>query len=218
MKRFIVMAVMVFSASALAGVNRVSENLERSLVSSAIELNAMKQDSDEIVKAYFATSASTLVGAAASEDPVTVGSKLSKTKFIAGITVAQQLQNLFTNQVVSANDYLSSVHNLINGSAAAPSALSQDVEVIGNKLVLLGTKSLSIQKSCQNILAAYNSSELAAALVPVSLNTIVFGAGMTKQLFVDGMNLCQQLMNFYGNSSVTQGDWISVVSKLVQSP
>lgn len=213
MKKIIAILLLVLCSSVQAGTNNVSLNLQRSMVSLATDLQNIKSDVDEIVKAYFSTTASSLVGAAGANDSVTVAAKLTKTKFINGITMAQQLQNLFTNSAVSQNDYAVTAHNLINGSDGAQAVLSQDVEVIGNKLVLLGTKSISMLKSCKTILSAYNSSELAAALVPVGLSTVVYGADATKQLFVDGMNLCQQITNFYGNVAVTQGDWLSIVSK-----
>ena len=215
MKKLLYFLVFMLSPSAFSA-NSVSLNVERSMVSISIDLVKMKQDSDDIVKQYFSTTASSLVGAAASGDAVTVGSKLTKAKFVAGITVAQQIQNLFTNQAVGTNDYLASAVNLIDGTTAAAQPLSQDVEVIGTNLVSLGAKSIDINKRCQSVLSTYNSSELAAALVPVSLTTIVFGADTTKQLFVDGMNLCQQINNFYGNSAVTQGDWNSVLAKWTQ--
>ena len=194
--------------------NDVSLNVERGMQSEAVQFVSIHDEVDDIVKSYFATSASSLVGAAATDGTaVTVGSKLTKLKFINGITMAQQLQNLFTNQAVTTGDYMATSVNLINGSDAAGQALSQDVEVIGTRLVALGNTMILAKKNCQALLNAYNSSELAAALTQTSLPTIVFGCSSSKQKFVDGMNLCNQITNFMNNSAVTQGDWMAVVTK-----
>lgn len=216
MKKVILILMLLTASTAYSQVNNVSQNVESNMKNIAGELSIVKQSADEIAKAYFSTSASSLVGAAGSSDAVTVSSKLTKTNYINGVTLAQELQKLFTNQDVTEGDYLSSAHNMVNGSTAAAQALSQDVEVIGNNIVLLAKKMIELRKSCQTTLAWYNSSDLASALVPVSLNTIVFGCSTTKQKFVDGMNMCQQVMNLMDNAAVTQGDWMAIVVKWTQ--
>lgn len=217
MRYLITVFMLLNSVLGFCATNNTSSNLQKSLYTVATELAGVREEVDFIVKNYFATTASTLVGAAASGDAVTVTSKLTKAEFTAGITMSQQLQNFFTNQVVTTADYMASVHNLINGSNPLTTALSQDVEAIGDKLVNLANKSLLLSKSCQSIIAAYNASELASALAAMSSTTIVFGADIPKQLFVDGVTLCQEVFDFYGNASVTQADWMSTISKWNQS-
>lgn len=215
MKKMLIFVLFFVSLS--AGAANVTVDLESRMASVAAQASTVKRDVDFVVKAYFATTASSLVSGLATEGTAaTVGSKLTKGEFINGITMAQQLQGLFGNQAVTQGDYLATSMNLINGSDAASSALSQDVEVIGTKLVTMGNAMIEVRQFCGGILESYNASELSAALVAVSLNTVVFGGASTKQKFVDGMNLCQQLSNFMNNAAVTQGDWQSIMTKWTQ--
>lgn len=216
MNLFFSVLIFLVSFVAKAQINNVSQNIENNMKNISGDLASVRQSADEIVKAYFSTSTSSLVGAAQNGDPVTVASKLTKANFVNGINFSQQIQNFFTNQAVVQGDYLSTAYNLLNGSTAAAQALSQDVEVIGNNIVVLGKKMVDLRKQCQSTLAWYNSSDLASALVPVSLNTIVFGCSTTKQKFVDGMNMCQQVINLMDNADVVEGDWMSITVKWTQ--
>lgn len=197
--------------------NDISLSIENNMRSAALSMSTVKTEADDIVKTYFATGASSqIAGLATDGTAATVGSKLTKAKFINGITMAQQLQNFFANASVVTDDYMATSANLINGSDAAGAALSQDVEVLGARLVTMGNTMIQLKKSCESMLSAYNSSELAAAIVSISLPTVVYGCSTSKQKFVDGMNLCQQVVNFMGNSAVTTGDWNSTVNKWAQ--
>lgn len=207
------LAIFFASQSSMAA-NDITLTIEQSMKSSTLSLVNMKDEVDDIVKQYFATGSSDLiVGVSGDSTPVTVGSKLTKGKFVNGITMAQNLQNMLTNVAVTSGDYMSTSMNLINGTTAANAVLSEDVEVIGTRLVTLANSLIQLKKSCGTILNQYNSSELSGALTQLQASTIVFGCSTPKLKFIDGMNLCSQMINFMQNASVTQGDWMSTVTK-----
>lgn len=216
MKLIIATMAALLVSQVQAGTNTVTANIESSLYAVAVQLQGIKNEAADITKAYFSTGASTLVGALASDTTAaTVASKLTKGEFINGIVMSQQLENFFGNSAVSQSDYMSSAQNLVNGSDAAGSALSQDVESIGSRLASLSGTLIEVKKKCQDIIDSYNGSELSAAAGAMSASAVVFGSSMTKQRLGDGINLCQEFNDLMGNAAVAQGDWKAIVAKFV---
>lgn len=196
--------------------NTVTTALEASLASDSQQFLSLYREATDIVKAYFSTTATTLIGNVdlPNGDAVTVSSKLTKLKFVQGITFCQQIQNLFGNEVVAGPaDYMSNLQQMLNGTTPALAPLSNDVEALGDRLKSMAGTVVEIYKRSKNNISLYNSSELAAALTQLSLSTIIFGCSTSKQRMVDGMNLLSNFVAMLEGSAVTQGDYLSIVSK-----
>lgn len=196
--------------------NNVTNTIEQGIIGVCGQLASINEEAIDIVKAYFSTNASTLIGAAGSNDAVTVSSALTKAKFVAGITLCQAIQNLVGGQVVSTDDYMSSAQNLLHGSNVAAAVLSNDVESIGNRLVSLAGTIIQMTKTAKGILNAYNSSQLSAALAALSGDPSIYGCSTPKTKFLNGVNLVQQISNLMSAQSVAQGDYLSTIEQWLQ--
>jgi hypothetical protein len=194
--------------------NNVTSYLEDSIENVASQLLEINDTVSDIYKVYFSTSASTLVGALASDStPATVSSKLTKGKFINGITMCENIINFINNQAVATSDYLATSENLINGSDQASQSLSQDVESIGTRLQNLGGTLITLNQTVSSLLNLYNAAQLSAVLTAISGDPVVIGCSTTKTKFLSGVTLLQQFNNLMNNSAVTTGDYLSTISQ-----
>jgi len=197
--------------------NNTTLTIENSLVSYANSLYAMSNEATDIVKLYFATTASTLVGALATDTtPATVTSALSKGQLINGITLLQQLQNFFGNAAVSSGDYMGTAQNLVNGDYPANATLSPDVENIGNRLKVVGQNAIQLSKDGALLVKTYNASGLSAIIGSISGSTIVFGCNLSQAKFVSGVVLVEQFLALMNKDSVSTGDYLTTVVNFVQ--
>jgi len=197
--------------------NNVTQQLEDLITAFAGSLYSMNTEVNDIVKAYFATTASSLInGLATSSTPATVQTGLSKGQYVNGITLLQNLQNFFGNAAVSTGDYLGTAETLINGSNNATTQLSNDVESLGLRIKAVSQNLIQLYKDGTNINKVYNASGLSGFLGSVSASTIVYGCSTTQSKFIGGIVLVQQLLNFLGNSAVSTGDYYTTVANWVQ--
>ena len=196
--------------------NSVTQTIEQNITVLCGQLASAYEEASDIVKAYFSTNASSLVSGAGANDPVTVSSALTKTKYVNGIIMCQQLQNLVGAQVVTTGDYNSSAQNLLHGSNAANAILSGDVESIGSRLQSLAGTLLQMAKASKSLLSIYSSAQLSAALTALSGDPIVYGCNTGKTKFINGINAVQQFANLMGNQDVAQGDYLSIIEAWLQ--
>lgn len=195
--------------------NNVTINLENSIVSYTTSLYFINQEAADIVKMYFATTASSLVSALATNStPATTtgGGGLSKLQFVNGITICQQLQNFFGNAAVTTGDYFGNCETMVNANTPATTALSTDVENLGGRIAALAANLIQLNKDGNNINKAYSASGLSGILGSIASTTIVFGCNVTQSRLIGGVVLVQQFLNFLQNLTVTTGDYYTTVS------
>lgn len=192
--------------------NTIPTIIETAIAQMAASLKLISNEASDIEKAYFATGANALIGALATDGTAaTVSTKLTKGEVVNAISLCQQVKNFFGNSDVTQDDYLVTIQNLLNGTNAANSALSQDVESIGERLKQLGADLLIHFKTAKNILKMYSASELSAAVGAISNQTIVFGGSVTKSKLVSGITLVEQLKKMINNEAVTTGDYEATI-------
>jgi len=197
--------------------NNVTQQMETAITAFAGSLYFMNTEATDIVKAYFATTATTLIsGLSTGSTPATVQTGFNKTQYLAGITLLQNLQNFFGNASVTTSDYLGTCETLINGSNFATTQLSNDVESIGLRMKAVSHNLIQLEKDGTNINKIYSASGLSGILGSIASSTIVYGSSTTQSKFIGGIVLVQQLLNFLGNSAVTTGDYYTTVANWVQ--
>lgn len=197
--------------------NNVTQQLETAITSYAGSLYFMYAEANDVVKAYFATTASSLIsGLSTGSTPATVQTGLNKTQYLAGITMLQNFQNLIGNAAVTTADYLGSAETLINGSNFATTQLSNDVESLGLRMKTFSQNLIQLEKDGTNINKIYSASGLSGILGSIAASTIVYGCSTTQSKLIGGVVLVQQALNYLGNASVTTGDYYSTVANWVQ--
>lgn len=196
--------------------NNATSNLETSIIEISQSLAFISSECADIGKYYFDSGASTLISALAENDtPATVSSALTKGEFVAGITLIQQLANFFGNSAVTQADYQSSSDNLMNGSNPANTALSQDVENIGNRLKVIGVNLRTIRNQAAAAVKLYSSCELSGIIGSLSSSLVLYGCSTTQAKMLSGIVLCQQVIKLMNNEVVTTGDYQSTVSNWI---
>ena len=196
--------------------NNSLQVLEDQVKSVAESLAFISIESSFLYKYYFDSGASTLISALATDGTAaTVASKLTKIEVINGITMIGELIDFFGNAAVTTSDYQSSADNLINGSNPASSALSNDVENIGTRLMVLGNNLQSTRALAKSANTLYNSSELSAVIGSLSSSLVLYGCSTTQSKMISGIVLLQQFIKFLNNEAVSTGDYQSTVSKWV---
>lgn len=189
---------------------RIQEEIKNILLG----LGSVKSQAEEAYAKYWGTNANVEIGAVANgTDAVTVSSKLTKSEFLAGITMSEQIKNLFGNAAVTQSAYAATVRQLIHGDTAASAALSGEVESIGDALLSLSSSLNAISARATAVLDDYFKTELSAAVGAISDSRIVFGASVTKALLVSGIILIQQIAKFLGNEAVTTGDYAATLAQ-----
>jgi len=171
----------------------------------------MKNESTDIGKVYWSTDANTAVAALTTGEATTMVSKLTKEEFLAGITLAEQLDKFFTNQSLTASDYLASCQNTIYGNNARTSKLSESVEALGDRMKQVSQDCITIYKKCLDILKSYTENEVGTMIASISSNRIIPGSDMTKAELLSGITLCEQFNKLLSNQAATQGDYAATL-------
>ena len=141
--------------------NLVTLTIEVKFKEFAEGLALISTEAKDIEKAYFASDASTLVGALATgTTAASLDTKLTKTQYQNGITFIQQLGDFFGNVAVSQADYLTTIEQVIYGNASSPAIVSDAAENLANRLKTLFDSCLDHFKKSEEILAIYDNSEL----------------------------------------------------------
>ncbi len=91
------------------------ENIGGRLRNLGANLIQLGKDAASTVKAYNASSLSSVIGSIPSAT-VIYGCSTTQSKFVSGIVLLEQLQNFLTGSAVTTGDYLSTVTNFVLGS------------------------------------------------------------------------------------------------------
>lgn len=196
--------------------NNVSSNIQSKLKSLATAFVASRNEAKDVERYYFASNASTLVPALATDVSPATMCGLSKAQFLSGVSTMGIVKSFFGNAAVSTSDWMYATLGLIGGAYPKDSVLSADVEAQGVRMKLLAVELIKQYKLTAEIVEIYSSSELSAAAGAMSAHTVMFGASMTKQHLVDGIVMCQQFLKIFDNAAVTTGDYASTAEKWAQ--
>lgn len=174
----------------------------------------LKEEARDIYNAYWDTNASTLVPALATGTTgATVESKLTKTEYTNGITFVEDLDDFFTNSVVTQTDYLQSCNQLKYGSANISTEVSNATEQIGTRLKNLGTNCTTYLEDAIDILSFYTNNEIGDLITNLDTQRIVPGSDMTKDDLSLGITLVEQFKKMMNNEAVTTADYGATVAK-----
>lgn len=193
--------------------NTVTSQLQQGIYSLCVSLKSAFSDCKRIQKVYFATDAQSKVsalilgGTASNEHP------LSKSDFISGITLAEQITKFFNNESLSQADYLETVLKVNAGEKSSGSVLSNNVEWIANTLKKVTETLLSANYTGQALIDLYNDSELSTAVASLSDETIVYGSEMSVAELKSGITMLSNLITHLNNGSATQGDYQATLEK-----
>lgn len=183
--------------------NTITTTLEGSFKTFANNLSWVMNEAKDINAAYFATDASTLVGALASgTSGASLDTKLTKSQYQNAIGFVQQLGNFFDNAAVTTGDYLNTLDNTIYGNASAPAKLSDAAESLANRLKVLTQACLSHFLTAKDTLALYYNSELSVVVAGCSGGLRVFGADMNVTQLIQGITLVEQFKKLINNEAV----------------
>jgi hypothetical protein len=173
---------------------------------------SMKNETADIGKVYWATDANTAVGGLGSSDAATVASKITKTEFLAGITLCEQIDKFFTNQALTQSDYRASCQNIIYGNDARTTKLSESVEALGDRMKLVSQDCITIYKKCIDILKNYTENEIGTMIASIATTRIIPGSDMTKAELSAGVVICEQFKKMIGNEVAAQADYASTLA------
>lgn len=193
--------------------NDVSLRLEGQLQTFMSSMQFIHREAEGIVRAYFATNASSLVsGLAQDSTPATVSTKLTKVQFINMIGALQQVEKFFENQAVTTGDYLNNLQNVVDGSAVLATPLSNEVEALGVKIRSIAVLMLGLYPQAVDLVEVYNTSQLGSAVAAVSDHIVVYGANKTKSVYLSGIVLTDNFAKMLGNQAVAQANYEDTVS------
>lgn len=171
----------------------------------------LKEEAKDIGKVYWSTSANAIIGALAGSDAATYSSHLTKNEFVNGISLAEALDKLFSNQAVAQVDYLQYCNLLKYGSAATPTMRSEGVEALGVRLMQIGTDCVEIYKSCRLIDEAYHAQEVGDMIANLDSQRVIPGSEMTKDQLGSAYILIEEFMSMMGNAVVTTGNYANTL-------
>lgn len=175
-------------------------------------MSVMKTEVQNIGKVYWSTDANTAVAALGASDAATMVSKLTKTEFLSGITLCEQLDKFFTNQALTQSDYMSSCENIIYGNDGRTSKLSESVEGLGNRMLQVSLNCVELFKKATNVLKIYNENEVGTMISGIATTRLIPGSEMTKAELSSGITLLEQFKKVLNNEVATQGDYGSTLA------
>jgi len=191
----------------------ITKKLQVEIASVVESMLTMKEEVKSIGKAYWSTNANTLVGALGSTDAATLSTKLTKTEYLAGITLCEDLEDFFTNDAVTTTGYQASCMLLKYGSHATGTKLSEATEDIGTRMKQVGVDCLELFKKCRNILEMYANNEVGDMIANLDTQRMIPGSEMTKDVLSSGVTLVEQFKKLINNEAVTTGDYSATLAK-----
>jgi hypothetical protein len=186
--------------------NNITSVLQGEFKSFAINLAWVMQEAADIDKAYFATDASTLVGALSSgTSAASLDTKLTKAQYVNYIGFVEQLANFFGNSAVTTGDYLTNIDQVIYGNAATPAKLSDATESIANRMKVHAQACLTHFLKAKYLMDLYSNSELSVIVAGCTGARMVYGADMNVTQLTQGITLVEQFKKMINNESVVTG-------------
>ena len=187
--------------------NNSSQNLQATIKLVMNNLSLIRTNAEEVYARYWGTSAAANIAGLADGDACTVASKLKKSEFVSGLSLAEAIKKFFNNEVFAAAAHGNTCRLLILGDAVAAAVISNEVESLGNLMVYMANDCLETKKLIFNLLEFYSATELSAALGAMSSSTVMFGCDTTKSDLVLGLTCAEQFRKFLLNDSAVQGDY-----------
>ncbi len=192
----------------------VTEMLETNLKSMMSNYYILFLESADLYSLYWGTAINTDVAALATGTTgATVSSHLTKDEFILGLTLTEQLKNMFGNAAVTTGDYLQSTHLIVNGTASISVVVSNGVESMGDRLLALSHSCLNLYRSAKFNLDLYFDNEVGDCVAVMDPQRIMFGSNVTVSDLSTAVTLLQKFVAFMENSAVATNDYASTLSK-----
>lgn len=192
--------------------NNITATLEGSIKQAFVSFTIMRNEAKDLSNLYFKGSVSSDLSALAGTDPATFNTLLTKDQLINGLTIAEQYDKMFDNVAVATADYLTTVETNTHGNAVATS-ISPAVEAFGDRSTQFCRDLLTQYNRSRKLENIYNASELSAMIGSLSVQTVLYGANMTKDDLTSAITLIQQFQNFMTNVAVTTADYKITLGK-----
>lgn len=193
--------------------NKITELLQAKFKTFAKNMTQVIDKTTFINKAYFSTDASTSVLAlVAGTDGASLNTKLTKTEYISGITLVEELVDFFNNGAVTTGDYLSTLMGLTYGSAAVAANLSDATEDIADRMVALASDLFEYYDEATLIKDLYDNSDLSVLVANANAGTVVYGASMTVSDLNSAITLVEQFLKIFNNEAVNQALYSDTVA------
>lgn len=191
-----------------------SKKLQDDIKDMATSLLALKKESEEIYKAYWATDANTKVSALENDtDAATSSTKLTKGNYTNGLSLAEDVEDFFGNEAITQTDYPANCLKIIYSDAATPAKLSEATEQIGARVVQMAQDCLTLRKTCFDILKFYSAHNLDDILGVLSNEDVIPGSSMSKADLNSGITMIEQFKKMMNNEAVTAGDYAATLAK-----
>lgn len=192
--------------------NQIAAKLQTKFSSFMVSLGYLVPEVSDIEKAYFAGPSAQLAGLA-DGDPATVSTKLTKLEISNAIGLCQQINNFFQNAAVTQGDYLAVIEPVLYGNDQATTAISVEVEAIGERLYLLCQTVLELFKNSKDNYTTYWANEIGNAVGAIATGTVFYGIGATAGDLVSAITITEQFKKMINNEAVATSDYKSIIAK-----
>jgi hypothetical protein len=195
----------------------VNKKLQIDIKSVVDSMILLKEESSDIYKAYWSTDANTQVGGLASgDDAATESSKLTKTNYLNGITLCEDLEDFFGNEAVTTTDYLQNCEKIRYSDAGTPTKLSEATEGLGERIQQVAIDCIVLLQQCRNILQVYSANEVSDMITNLDPERPLGGCQLTASDMNSGITLVEQFKKMLSNEAVSTGDYASTLAKWVK--
>jgi hypothetical protein len=176
--------------------------------------STLRHESADLYALYWKGSVNTEVGALAlASTPAAKDAKLNKGEMQDGVTLAEKMMNFFNNDAVATADHLAMIEKITHGDAVLATAISNDTEAFGTRVVQFATDLLTQYQRCKVAQDIYTTGEIAGALSGMSAQTVLWGSSATKDDVTSAMTLINEFVDFIENAAVTTGDYKATLAK-----
>lgn len=190
----------------------VTKTLQDDIKTIVSKFCAMRNEGKGLYDLYWKGSVNTDLGGTGS-DPASVTSGLTKQELLNFQTMVTNLDNFWENVAVSQSDYQVTIQACLHGDAVLATALSSDTEDYADRSVVFCQDLLTQYDLSREVDNLYLNSEISAAVAGISSQTVVFGAGMTKDDLTSAINLIREFIDFIENAAITTADYKATLAK-----
>ncbi len=173
----------------------------------------IQSESADLLKLYNAevTTDAAYTGLAAGA-PATKTTKLTKQEAENCKDINVELNNFFTNGVLTQSDYWLDIQGILNGNDEITVSLSVAIESFATRNVNFLVTVLQLFKNSKNILDQYFDTEISDAVAAVSSEELPWEI-YSKSDLTDAITLIEQFKKLLNNEVAAQGDYGSTVAK-----
>lgn len=191
----------------------ITNQLQEHIAEVAESMMLIEEESKDIGKVYWSTDANTVIGALGASDAATLATTLTKTEYLSGVTLAEELEDFFFNEAVSTSDYIQNCEKIKYGSAATGVNRGNATEALGSRIYQVALDCIELYKSCRHILRLYSQNEVGDMIANLDTHRIIPGSEMTRDELNSGITLVEQFKKMMNNEAVTQGDYSATLAK-----